>query len=235
MPRPVYALRVEDAPGLSQAATRFVQDHPQEAHAAVAIALEEAAGEGCRKRPQGVESPRPVYALHADDAPGLFQTATQFAHDPPQDAHAAVATALEEAAVEHETGGEPCEVPEHLKRFVVVRPYGPEMLDVSQAAALLEVSRATVYDWSGKKIRSGWKSARQPGVVIPAEPILGPGRVVPGIREVLEIIGHPGLAWDFLTQEWSLETEVMRPIDKLKAGEVREVLASAPGFGTDFT
>ncbi len=146
----------------------------------------------------------------------------------------AVAAALEAAAIQYGVGIEAAEVPEHLKAFVFTRPIGEEMLSVSEAAACIKVSRTTVYDWIEKGILLGWKSTKR-GLTIPAEQILGPGKVVPGIEQLLEIIDDPELAWSFLSEEWPFENEVMRPIDKLKSGEIADVTNAAPGFGTTIT
>lgn len=146
----------------------------------------------------------------------------------------AVAAALEAAATQYGAGSEATEVPEHLKPFVITRPHSAEMLGVSEAAARLEVSRTTVYDWIEKGILLGWKSTKR-GLTIPAEQILGPGKVMPGIEQLLEIIDDPELAWAFLSEEWPFENEVMRPIDKLKTSEVEDVMNAAPSFGTAIT
>jgi hypothetical protein len=59
--------------------------------------------------------------------------------------------------------------------------------------------------------------------------------VVPGIARVLQTIDDPELAWTFLSEEWPFANQTARPIDKLKAGEVEEVVDAAPSFGTAFT
>jgi excisionase family DNA binding protein len=147
----------------------------------------------------------------------------------------AVAAALEAAAVQYEmeSDASATEVPESLKSFVVHRRPASDMTGVSDAAARLRVSRTTVYDWVEKKTLLGWKSTKR-GLTIPVEQIIGPGKVVPGIAEVLQIIDDPELAWVFLSEEWPFTDQVARPIDKLKAGDVEEVVNAAPSFGTAF-
>ena len=147
----------------------------------------------------------------------------------------AVAAALEAAAVQFVAGRDvsSADVPESLNRFVIEPPSGSDMIGVSEAAARLRVSRTTVYDWVEKKTLLGWKSTKR-GLTIPSEQILGPGKVVPGIAEVLGNIDDPELAWAFLSQEWPFADEVMRPIDKLKANNVEDVVNAAPSFGTAF-
>jgi len=148
----------------------------------------------------------------------------------------AVAAALEAAAAQYENEPEavPARVPASLQSFVVQRPRNANMLGVSQAAERLEVSRTTVYDWVEKTILLGWKATKR-GLIIPGEQILGPGKVVPGIAEVVEIIGDRELTWAFLSQEWPFADETARPIDKLRASEVEEVVSAAPSFGTAVT
>ena len=126
------------------------------------------------------------------------------------------------------------EVPEDLEPFIVQRLPGSDTIGVSETASCLKVSRTTVYDWVEKKILLAWKSTKR-GLTIPAEQILGPGKVVPGIARVLEIIDDPELAWAFLTQEWPFADRAVRPLDKLRIGEIEEVVDAAPGFGSAFT
>jgi hypothetical protein len=52
---------------------------------------------------------------------------------------------------------------------------------------------------------------------------------------VVEIIDDPELAWAFLSQEWPFADRAARPIDKLKAGKVEDVVNAAPSFGTAVT
>ncbi len=174
--------------------------------------------------------------FHVEGLRGLSRTAMRFLRQHPKEARMAVAAALEAAAVqfEAESGASATDLPEALEPFVVQRPLGSGMIGVSEAAARLEVSRTTVYDWVEKHTLLGWKSTKR-GLTIPAEQILGPGKVVPGIAKVFEIIDDPELSWIFLSEEWPFADEVARPIDKLEAGEVQEVLDAAPSFGTAFT
>ncbi len=146
-----------------------------------------------------------------------------------------VIAALEAAAVQSEMrgSGASATVPERLEPFIVRRPKGADMIGVSEAAARLEVSRTTVYDWVARGILLAWKSTKR-GLTIPAVQILGPGKVVPDLAKVVESIGDPELTWTFLAQEWPFADEAARPLDKLAAGRVEEVVAAAPGFGAAF-
>lgn len=172
--------------------------------------------------------------FHVEGLLGLSQNAAKFLRHHPKEARIAVAAALEAAAAQYDVGCQVEHVPDHLRPFVITRPHGAEMLGVSEAAARLEVSRTTVYDWIEKGILLGWKSTKR-GLTIPSEQILGPGKVVPGIEQLLEIIDDPELGWAFLSEEWPFENEVIRPIDKLKTGQVEEVMDAAPSFGTAIT
>ena len=164
----------------------------------------------------------------------LSRTAMRFLQQRPKEAQLAVVAALEAAAVQYgatDTGSEL--VPEKLQPFIVSREYGSDMIGVSEAAARLEVSRTTIYDWVAKHTLLAWKSTKR-GLTIPAEQILGPGRVVAGIAEVLEEIDNPVLAWEFLHNEWPFADSVARPIDKLKAGDIDDVVHAAPSYGASF-
>lgn len=140
--------------------------------------------------------------------------------------------ALSDAADAHTDDS--AEVPEALRPCVAGRASRSGMLGVSEVAELLNVSRTTVYDWVEKGILLGWKSTKR-GLTIPAEQILRPGKVIPGIARVIEIIDDPELAWAFLSQEWPFADRAGRPIDRLKAGKVEDVVTAAPSFGTAVT
>ena len=174
--------------------------------------------------------------LLAEGFPALSTSAREFVRDHPREARLAVTVALETAAAqcEAEDSGIAVEVPERLRSFVVPRPGGDGVLGVSAAAARLEVSRTTVYEWVERKTLLAWRSTKR-GLNIPAAQILGPGRVVAGIADVVDAIGDPELSWAFLSQEWPFEDAVAAPLDLLKAGRLDEVLDAAPGFGVTFT
>ena len=168
--------------------------------------------------------------------PALSRSAREFVRHRPREARLAVVVALETAAAqcEAEESTVGIEVPEQLRPFIVRRNDGEDILGVSETAARLGVSRTTVYDWVHRKTLLAWRSTKR-GLSIPAAQILGSGRVVPGLAEVVDVIGDPELAWAFLTQEWPFEGAVARPFDLLKAGRIEEVLDAAPGFGATFT
>ena len=174
--------------------------------------------------------------FHVEGLYGLSKRATAFLRQHPQAARMAVASALEAAALQCEVqrNGALDEVPDSLRPFVVRRSADSSLIGVSEAAKRLQLSRTTVYDWVEKKILLGWKSTKR-GLTIPAEQILGPGKVVPGIGQLLAIIDDPELVWAFLSENWPFADTTARPIDKLRVGEVEDVLNAAPSFGLTFT
>ena len=88
--------------------------------------------------------------------------------------------------------------------------------------------------WVEKGTLIAWKSTKR-GLSIPAAQILGPGRVVSGLSEVVDSIGDPEFAWSFLTQEWPFDDMAATPLELLNAGRIQEVMDAAPGFGATFS
>ena len=186
------------------------------------------------------------WTLLEKDFPPLSTAATEFVRRRPQEARSAVAAALEAAAKQSAAvlggvagqstvGGPEEDLPDQLKPFVVDSPERRSAtIGATAAADRLQVSRTTIYDWARKGTLLAWKVTRR-GLRIPAEQILGPGKVIPGLSEILDVIGDPELAWAFLTQEWPFEDETAVPLEKLKSGQVREVVDAAPGFGAVFS
>ena len=175
-----------------------------------------------------------VVGFLAEGIPALSQSAKDFVLQRPREARLAIAVALETAAAQRETeASSTAGVPEKLRPFVVRRYQGDEIIGVSEAAARLRVSRTTVYDWVKKKVLVAWQSTKR-GLSIPAAQILGPGRVVPGLADVVDSVGDPELAWAFLTQEWPFEDTAMPPLELLKVGRTEEVVGAAHGFGASF-
>lgn len=168
-----------------------------------------------------------IHNLHLSDI------AARYLAQRPREARVVVAAALEAAARQCEVQ-ESAEVPESLERFVKQVATGEEFLGVTKAAEFLKITRATVYAWVSRNVLLGWRSTKR-GLIIPKEQILGPGKVVPGISEIIAIIDNPELAWAFLTQEWPFADDTARPLDKLKAGKIDEVVHASSGFGMDFS
>ena len=169
-----------------------------------------------------------------DEFPALSNSARTFVRDHPREARLAVAAALEAVAAQCETedADAGAQVPERLRPFLVRRG-GEDILGVSEAAKRLEVSRTTIYDWVDRKTLVAWRSTKR-GLSIPAAQILGAGKVVTGLADVVEAIGDPELAWAFLSQEWPFDDTVTAPLTLLKAGRLDDVLGAAAGFGTSF-
>ena len=169
-----------------------------------------------------------------DRFPALSNSARTFVRDHPREARLAVA-ALEAVAVQCETedADAGAQVPEGLRPFLVRRGGGEDILGVSEAAKRLDVSRTTVYDWVDKKTPVAWRSTKR-RLSIPAAQILGAGKVVAGLADVVEAIGDPELAWAFLSQEWPFDDTAAAPLTLLKAGRLDDVLGAAARFGTTF-
>jgi excisionase family DNA binding protein len=154
-----------------------------------------------------------------------------------------VETALEAAAALEAAEGESAAperaLPEALRRLVTAARADTEagrVLSISEAAELLEVTRVTIYAWIEAKRLLAWRATRR-GMLIPAEQIVGPGTVVPGVERVLDVISEPAAAWDFLNEESPFmdPNGLRRPIDALKAGEIDAVVAAAHSFLEAFT
>jgi excisionase family DNA binding protein len=166
--------------------------------------------------------------------PALSRAAAQFVEKHPNEVTGIVASALEAAALE--AGLVPLKervLPQALRRLVVSRPNSGEgrVLSISEAAELLEVTRVTVYAWIESKRLLAWRATRR-GVLVPSEQIVGAGEVVPGIGQVLAVIGEPEAAWDFLNEESAFmdPERSVRPIDALREGKVDAVVAAAHSF-----
>jgi len=165
---------------------------------------------------------------------GLSRNAARFLKQHPNRAELAVKVALETAASQLDDAAALDGVPQSLRPFVIAKQRGAETINVSEAAARLKVSRTTIYDWAERGTLLAWRSTKR-GLTIPAEQILGEGRVVEGMDQVVEIIGDPELTWDFLSVEAPFTDRTARPIDMLKDGRVEEVLGSAASYGTATT
>jgi excisionase family DNA binding protein len=173
--------------------------------------------------------------------PALSRAAVRFVETHPDEVQRIVATALETAAALDATGVPAAtrSLPPALLRLVTsARPAADEgrVLSISEASELLQVTRVTVYAWIEAKRLLAWRATRR-GVLIPAEQIVGPGEVVPGIELILNVIAEPAAAWDFLTEEspYVNADALRRPIDALKAGEIDAVVAAAHSFLDAFT
>ncbi|WP_371810247.1 helix-turn-helix domain-containing protein [Ruegeria sp. HKCCD8929] len=108
------------------------------------------------------------------------------------------------------------------------------MISVSEAAARLKLSRTTVYDWVDKGILLAWRGTKR-GLTIPAEQILGEGRVLDGLNDVVEAIGDAEIAWEYLSTETTFGGRIARPIDLLKDGQIDDVIGAAASYGTAIT
>jgi hypothetical protein len=109
------------------------------------------------------------------------------------------------------------ELPQALRRFLIADrdEEDGEVLDVTQAAARLDETPESIERWIGEKRLLAWRNVK--GLRIPAEQIIGPHRIVPGIERVLEMMPSAQSAWDFLRLESPFfPGEPQRPLDALK-------------------
>jgi excisionase family DNA binding protein len=167
--------------------------------------------------------------------PELSPAAAEFVQQHPEEARVAVTAALEAVAARFDSVRDESSVPDALRAFVVERSEGDdELIGAEEAARRLAVSRATIYNWMESRRLLGWRLTRQ-GMLIPAEQILGPGELVPGIEKVLEVLPEARAAWRFLTEESPFFDTPQRPIDALKRGKVVEVVEAARSSGEAFT
>ena len=108
------------------------------------------------------------------------------------------------------------------------------LLNLTEAAEQLGVTRATVYAWIDQHRLLAWNATRR-GPVVPAEQILGPRRPVEGIAQLLEIMEDPAVVWAFLSEVSEFLDPPQRPLEALKAGRLEAVLAAAQSYGTAFS
>jgi excisionase family DNA binding protein len=224
--------------GLSVEATDFLRRRPREARMAVTAALESAAARSIEpySGPQAEELEstecsfildRHLLSIIAATMGGLMSSLAGMDIDRASRAWKAI------APIEEPGDPSSLDVPEPLKPFIDHSAQGQDVIGVSEAAARLKVSRTTIYDWVIKSRLLAWKSTKR-GLTIPAEQILGPGKVVAGLARVLETIDDPELAWAFLTQDWPFANDTARPLDKLAGGELDDVVSAAASFGMSF-
>jgi excisionase family DNA binding protein len=173
--------------------------------------------------------------------PSLSRAAVKFIEKYPDEVPRIVALALEAAAAREGTDDATLvrTLPEALRRLIVparTDDKAARVLSISEAAELLEVTRVTIYAWIEAKRLLAWQVTRR-GMLIPAEQIVGPGEVVPGIERVLGVISEPAAAWDFLTEEspYIDPHALRRPIDALRAGDLNAVVTAAHSFLDAFT
>lgn len=168
--------------------------------------------------------------------PGLSKTAAAFVRQHPNEAQIAVTAALEAVAVQFAEGSTASgdAIPQQLRAHVRQSTPHLSLLNVSEAAERLDVSRTTIYEWIEKKRMLGWTVTRQ-GLVIPREQILGPRELVPGLDRVLAVIPHARAAWRFLSEESAFFDEPRRPLDVLKDGDIDAVVAAAEAHGEAFS
>ncbi len=173
--------------------------------------------------------------------PSLSRAAAKFVELHPDEVPRIIESALEAAAVLDidDIAAPTPALPESLRRLVTSAHADTESegyLSISEAAQLLGVTRVTIYAWIEAKRLLAWRATRR-GMLIPAEQIVGSGKVVPGLERVLAVIAEPAAAWDFLQSDSPFidPQTLRRPMDALKAGEIDAVVAAAHSFLDAFT
>jgi len=174
--------------------------------------------------------PESIVRPQVEGIADLSLHANEFLLSNPEAACSIAADALEVAGANYEAVRELDYIPEPTKPSMVIQAYGPEMIGPAEAASHLKIPEKQVREWVDKGVMIGWASL-QHGITIPKEQILGSGKVVPSLKEIVEIMHDPELAWCFLSEKWLFGGKDVRPIDMLKKGKVREVLDAAPNYG----
>ena len=117
-------------------------------------------------------------------------------------------------------------------------PYGPVvagelpgMVTVAELAEHLEISRSTAYRWIQDKKLVAWK--RHGEIKGPIHQVLGPRRPLPALPEIAaEPDMPPELVWDFVCNPWRWSGPMEAPLQKLRRGEIEDVLNAAPAYMT---
>jgi excisionase family DNA binding protein len=159
---------------------------------------------------------------------GLIRVVRAWLRRDPERAAKAAVTAIEQEV--HRTDRCQADPPPQLAPYIDELPSGPEIIGPSEAARRLGVSRQTLYDWAHKGSVLAWRTSKR-GLKVPAEQIVGSGDVVSGIDRVLAVLPDPEFAWAFLSEEQPFADAAERPIEKLKRGDVDDVVAAAKAFG----
>ena len=106
----------------------------------------------------------------------------------------------------------------------------PGMATVPELAELLEISPATAYRWIRERKLIGWEHQGEIKGPI-AQVLLGPRKPLPALAAIAaEINMPPELVWDFISNPWRWAGPPERPLDKLKRGEIEDVLNAAPAY-----
>jgi len=105
----------------------------------------------------------------------------------------------------------------------------PGMATVPELAELLEISPSTAYRWIRERKLIAWE--RRGEIKGPIAQVLGPQKPLPALAAIAaEINMPPELVWDFISNPWCWSGAPEPPLDKLKRGEIEDVLNAAPAY-----
>ena len=105
----------------------------------------------------------------------------------------------------------------------------PGMATVPELAALLQISPSTAYRWIRERKLIAWE--RQGEIKGPIAQVLGPRKPLPALAEIAaEMDMPPELVWDFISNPWRWAGPPEPPLEKLRRGEVNDVLNAAPAY-----
>ena len=106
----------------------------------------------------------------------------------------------------------------------------PDLATVPELAELLEISPSTAYRWIRKRKLIAWESRGE--IKGPIAQVLGPRKPLPALAEIAAEMGMPPeLVWDFISNPWQWGGGPLEPPrEKLKRGEIEDVLNAAPAY-----
>lgn len=104
----------------------------------------------------------------------------------------------------------------------------PGMATVPELAKRLEISTRTAHRWICQGKLLAWDQAGS--LKGPIGQILRPKEALPALAEIVSVVGDPELTWDFLSNPWRWSGPPEAPIEKLRRGEIEDVLNAAPAY-----
>lgn len=106
----------------------------------------------------------------------------------------------------------------------------PGMATVPELADLLEISPSTAHRWIRERKLIAWERRGQ--AKGPVKQVLGPGKPLPALDQIAEVMDMPPeLIWDFLSNPWCWAGGPPEPpIDKLRRGDLEDVINAAPAY-----